>query len=143
MRILFSSLLFIFASVSGYSQKKASQSVPEFAKGKFVDDYGITYQISDSLWKQQPNVVYRIIKWNPEKQYIIAQNGANNPSDRDLYTRIDYMTFNNMDPFNWGFCLTQYKASSIAEAEATAAADRENPRKGCNGYPFSRMKRAK
>jgi hypothetical protein len=46
-----------------------------------------------------------------------------------------------MAPFLWGFCLTTYDAKTIEEAQTKAKADRANPRKGCNGYPFSRMKR--
>jgi hypothetical protein len=51
------------------------------------------------------------------------------------------MYFSNMAPFSWGFCLTKYNAKSIEIAEATIPADRTNPRKGCAGYPFSRMKK--
>ena len=97
--------------------------------------------IDDSLWTQFPKAKYHILKWNAEKQYIIAQNDANNPSDKNLYTRIDYMTFANMAPYEWGFCLTVYDAQTSAVAEAVEKADRTNPRKGCNGFPFSRMKR--
>lgn len=109
--------------------------------GHFMDDYGIKYMITDSLFLQEPDIRYRIIKRSAEEKYIIAKNGNENPSDRNLYTRIDYMTFENMEPFLWGFCYTVYNAGSDAEAEAAAAADRANPRTGCNKFPFSRLKR--
>ena len=143
MRKYFFCLFFTLISFASFSQTRNPQPIPEFTQGKFMDDYGISYKITDSLWTQYPNVVYRIIKWDREKQYIIAQNDINNPSEKGLYTRIDFTTLNNMEPYGWGFCLTQYKAISKEEAEATAAADRSNPKKGCNGYPFSRMKRTK
>jgi hypothetical protein len=44
-----------------------------------------------------------------------------------------------MGQWKWGYCLTAYKAATDAQAGATAAADRENPKTGCGGYPFSRM----
>ncbi|HTD94098.1 MAG TPA: hypothetical protein VK644_09810 [Chitinophagaceae bacterium] len=47
-----------------------------------------------------------------------------------------------MAPFEWGFCLTVYNAKSDSLATQATPADRNHPRKGCNGYPFSRMKRA-
>ncbi len=114
---------------------------PDFALGSFMDDYGITYSINDTLWVQNPTTKYHIIKWNPEKQYLVAKNDAGNKTDGNKYTRIDYMTFSNMEPWRWGFCLTVYDAATDQIAEQTAYVDRQNPKKGCNGYPFSRMKK--
>lgn len=130
-------VIFLFLCISLQAQTKA----PEMIKGNFMDDYKITYTINDTLWIQKPNAKYHIIKWNEKEQYLIARNDKNNPADGDLYTRIDYMTFENMAPFLWGFCLSAYNAKTEAEAEAVKIADRANPRKGCNGFPFSRMKR--
>lgn len=109
--------------------------------GNFSDDYSIHYIITDSAFIQLPKISYSIIKWNVKEKYIIAQNGALNPSDKNLFTRIDYMEFENMNPFLWGFCYTEYKAPNIKAAEKAISADRLNPKKGCNGYPFSRLKR--
>lgn len=133
--ILIAILLLLFINL--LAQTKA----PEMLKGNFMDDYKITYTINDTLWTQKPNAKYHIIKWNEKEQYLIARNDKNNSTDGGLYTRIDYMTFENMSPFLWGFCLSAYNASIEAEAEAVKIADRANPRKGCNGFPFSRMKR--
>ena len=38
--------------------------------------------------------------------------------------------------------LTAYEAPTADSAEATRTARPETPRTGCNGYPYSRMKRA-
>ena len=114
---------------------------PEFVLGSFIDDYGISYSINDSLWIQNPTMKFHIIKWNHEKQYLVAKNDAANKEDANKYTRIDFMTFTGMEPYKWGFCLTVYNAESDDIAEKTAYVDRLNPKKGCNGYPFSRMKR--
>lgn len=120
---------------------KAQQKVPSFLIGDFMDDYKINYTINDTLWIQHPNTKYHIIKWNIAAQYVVAKNDQDNKSDANKYTRIDYMTFTGMEPFLWGFCLTNYNAETDKAAEETAAADRQNPKKGCNGYPFSRMKK--
>ncbi|HTN00017.1 MAG TPA: hypothetical protein VL088_14775 [Pedobacter sp.] len=114
---------------------------PEFVLGSFTDDYGITYTINDTLWVQNPSMKFHIIRWNPEKQYLVAKNDSANKADANKYTRIDYMTFTGMAPWQWGFCLTVYNAESDEIAEKTAYVDRQNPKKGCNGYPFSRMKK--
>ncbi len=122
-------------------QKQITDTIPAMILGNFMDDYGIRYSITDSLWLQRPGIKYHIIKWNVKEQYLIAKNDDNNPSEMGLYSRIDYTSFNNMEPFLWGFCLTVYNAKNDSIAEFTAHADRLNPRKGCNGFPFSRMKR--
>ncbi len=129
-------LLFPFFAIAQSPKIKA----PLFALGNFTDDYGIKYSINDTLWIQHPNIKYHIVSWHAEGQYLIAKNGSGHKANTDKYTRIDFMTFDQMEPWRWGFCLTNYKAESDLEALATITADRKNPKKGCNGYPFSRMK---
>jgi hypothetical protein len=138
-------LLLVFVLTKSYGQAHPASAIkpPAYLTGSFEDDYQIRYKINDTLWLQLPNTRFHIIKWNPEKMYLIAKSDAKNPGEGNLYTRIDYMTFDNMGAWKWGYCLTAYNAATDAIAEATAAADRGNPMKGCNGYPFSRMKRVK
>jgi hypothetical protein len=112
-------------------------------KGTFTDDYGIKYTIDDTLFWQQPSARYHIINWNKEMQYLLVKNDDNNPSEKGLYSRIDYMQFKDMEPFTWGFCLTVYDAKDTSVAMKVPSANRDIPKKGCNGYPFSRMKAVK
>lgn len=127
---------------SGYIQRQpAVDSIPAVFIGNFKDDYGIGYSVTDSLFTQHPNVKYHILRWNLKEHYFIAKNDTNNPSEQGLYSRIDYMEFTGMEPFNWGFCLTSYNAATDLAAEQATSADRTNPKKGCGGFPFSRMKR--
>lgn len=145
MKILIQAIFLLAALVNcktaGKTSSRFSKSIPSLIEGKFIDDYGIRYTINDTLWTQHPGINYHIIKWNIKEQYIIAANDSKNPGEAGLYTRIDYMSFENMEPFRWGFCLTVYDAKTDTEAETKAKADRQNPRKGCGGFPFSRMKR--
>ena len=124
-----------------YPHKNTTDTIPAFVLGDFMDDYGIRYNVTDSLFLQKPGIKYHIIKWNIKEQYLIARNDNKNPSEAGLYSRIDYMQFNNMKPFLWGFCLTVYNAKTDSLAEFTTRPDRMNPVKGCGGFPFSRMKR--
>jgi hypothetical protein len=136
-------LLFVcLLSVAGVTGKTThrNDTIPEFMQGKFKDDYGIKYEINDTLWFQLPKSKFRIIKWNLKEQYLVARNGDGNPGDGGLYTRIDFMEFKNMSPWKWGYCLTAYDAPTDIAAEAMAKADRKHPKTGCNGFPFSRMK---
>ena len=139
---LFTACLSTVAYSGVYPQKKTTDTIPQKLQGNFEDDYGIRYNINDTLWTQFPNIKYHIIIWNTAEQYLLARNDNKNPSEAGLYTRIDYMSFSNMEPFLWGFCLTVYNATTIEEARTKAKADRQNPRKGCGGFPFSRMKRS-
>jgi len=134
-------ILLTFTRIQAQTQPATAIKPPDYLLGTFEDDYQIRYKITDTLWLQLSNTRFHIIKWNLEKKYIIAKNDEKNPGEGGLYTRIDYMTFDNMAPWKWGYCLTAYNAPTDAAAEATAAADRANPMKGCGGYPFSRMKR--
>jgi hypothetical protein len=128
-------------SATGSFYFPVKDSIPSLLLGNFIDDYGIRYTITDSLWIQYPAARYHILKWNLQEQYIIARNDDKNPDDKGLYTRIDYMPFENMEPYGWGFCLAVYNAKSDSIAERTGHADRRNPKKGCGGFPFSRMKK--
>lgn len=118
-------------------------SIPSLLAGKFIDDYGISYTVTDSVWTQHPNSRYYILKWNYAEQYIIAKNDSANNSGAGLFTRIDYTMLDGMGPYQWGFCLSVYDAKSESMAEGGYRADKKNPRTGCNGFPFSRMKRTK
>lgn len=120
-----------------------ADSIPIRLTGNFMDDYGISYTITDSVWVQHPKTRYHIIKWNYPEEYIIAKNDSENSSAAGLFTRIDYTIFADMEPYQWGFCLSVYDARSESFAETGYKADKKNPRKGCNGFPFSRMKRIK
>ena len=132
-------LLIVFGFIANGQNTKTK--APSFVLGAFKDDYGISYSINDTLWIQNPNIKYHIIKWNSKKQYLVAKNDAKNITDGNKYTRIDFMIFNEMEPYLWGFCLTAYDAETDIIAEKNAYVDRQNPKKGCNGYPFSRMKK--
>ena len=115
--------------------------LPSAIKGNFSDDYGSSYLISDSQLLQQPGNNYRLVLCDTASKFIIARNDSSNSTEPGLYTRIDYMFFSGMEPWAWGYCLTVYNAVSDAAAIAAKPADRNNPRKGCNGFPFTRMKR--
>jgi hypothetical protein len=108
--------------------------------GQFEDDYGIQYAVSQEEWQQIGYARYRIERWDREGQYLIAQNHASNPTGAGLWTRIDWMPL-DMPPYSWAFCLTEYEADSADDAAAAQPPNRDEPRTGCGGHPFSRMKR--
>jgi len=127
--------------VSTDTTRNSKKSLPAFLKGTFEDDYGERYTINDTLWIQLPGAKYHIVDCDTTEQYLLVQNDKANKTDGGLFTRIDYMNFTGMEPYRWGFCLTIYNASTLEKAKATLIADRKNPKIGCSGFPFSRMKR--
>src|SRR5690606_28371723 len=62
--------------------------------------------------------------------------------DGGLWTRIDWVELSDMDPWQWGFCIAAWDAPTADSAAAVAVARRDTPRTGCNGRPFTRMRRA-
>lgn len=122
-------------------RKATGPVLPQWMKGVFSDDYGIRYTITDTVFSMEGSAKYHILTWNERDQYLLARNDSSNKTDKGLYTRLDYMKFAGMEPYTWGYCFTVYNAVDTVTALRQAAADRNNPKKGCNGYPFSRMKR--
>ncbi len=133
-------LLIYGCNTTARTNRQTLKKIPTTLLGRFKDDYSSSYKITPNEWTQGKNIKYHLLLYNPTDNYIIAKNDEANPSDAGLFTRIDIMYFENMDSWQWGFCLTAFKAKSVEEAINTVSADRSNPRKGCNGYPFSRMK---
>lgn len=127
--------LFLFISCSN-----KENSVPDYIIGDFQDDYNIEYQLSKELFIMKPSTRFHILEWNTTEQYFIAKNDSLNSYDSNLYSRIDWVKLEDMPPFEWAFCLSAYDASSIHSARSVNITDRSNPKTGCNGYPFSRMK---
>jgi hypothetical protein len=119
----------------------APVQAPALLRGDFTDDYRGRFSISDTVWFQQPRNRFRIVEWHAQEQYLIAQNGADDPTAPGRWSRIDWMVLEGMAPYTWGFCLTAYQAPSQAAARATPPATRATPRTGCNGFPFTRMQR--
>ncbi len=141
--IIIIAALFLFTQCHStrHSAGNSLKQIPADLIGNFTDDYGIRYSISEKLWLQHPNAKYHLLQYDSAGKFFIAKNDSKNPSDTNLYSRIDIMRFSNMEPWRWGFCLAVYNAKTPEEAIAATGADRSNPKKGCGGYPFSRMKR--
>jgi hypothetical protein len=139
-------LLFLLSSLvtgnaSGGSKKQPPVVIPDFLIGRFRDDYGITYTITQQYFLQEPSWKYHIIKYDSVGMFFIARNDAGNDYEPGKYSRIDIMRFPGATPYTWGYCIVTYDADNAASAETRLKADKSNPKKGCDGFPFSRMKR--
>jgi len=110
-------------------------------KGTWSDDYEINYMIKDQTWKMGNEITFHILEWDESNQFVIVENDKSNAYNAGQYSRIDYIFLKDMKPYQWAFCLTAYDKETASDARNTAAADGNNPKSGCNGFPFSRMKR--
>lgn len=142
-RILSAAFIAVTGScVSGVGGPASSDPVlPNALVGEFADDYGIEYTITSSEWFQRPRARYQIVRADTTARYLVARNDDRNPGDGGLWTRIDWIVLEGMPPYEWAFCLSAYDAPTMAAAEAVTHARRDTPRTGCNGHPFSRMRR--
>jgi hypothetical protein len=108
--------------------------------GRWIDDYGGQYIITDSLWTHGRNR-YHVLQWVSDSLFLVARNDSANAGERGLYTRIDWMPLTDMAPWRWAYCLSAYRAPSPDSARRTTTADRTSPRVGCHRFPFSRLRR--
>ena len=135
-------LVIAFGAVtSGCAASPAAESAPALLLGEFVDDYGIRYSIDADQWVQHPGVRYHLRAWDPADRFVVAENDSGNPGDGGLWTRIDWTILADSSEYEWAFCYAAYRAPTQAEAVLAEGTRRDTPRTGCNGYPFSRMKR--
>lgn len=113
---------------------------PEHLIGDFEDDYGIRYSISRASWLQGEGTEYRIEQWDEEGRTVLVRGPAIG-DDPGLWTRIDWVELpDDGSGYTWGYCYAAYDAESESAVREAPAADRLNPRDGCGGYPFSRMR---
>ncbi len=124
----------------GVADPPAREEPPAHLLGEWEDDYGNRFTITSVGWLLHSSSRYDVLRWSTGDQYLIARNAAANPSDPGLWTRIDWVELEGMEPLRWAFCLSAYNAETAEAAEAVTIADRSALRTGCNGFPFSRMK---
>ena len=117
-------------------------TLPPFMVGAFEDDYGVQYHIDNKVFQMLPNDQFYILSVNQEAGFIILQNDSLNSFAPSLFTRIDYQELTQMAPYEWAFCFSSFEAASVAHAVDSVHTQETDLMKGCNGYPFSRMKRS-
>jgi hypothetical protein len=116
-------------------------SLPTFLIGAFEDDYGVQYHIDQEVFHLLPDDRYHILSVHRAEGYIILQNDSLNSFASGLFTRIDYQKLEDMEPYEWAFCFSSYDAASIEEATNQINTQKTDLKTGCDGFPFSRMKR--
>ena len=116
---------------------------PPFMLGHFVDDYGIPYSITRDAWVQGRAGRYTVVEWDPEARWALLRSGSASASGSEVWTRIDWVELGGPgQEYPWAYCYGAYDQPDAEAARSAPASRRDSPRTGCNGFPFSRMKRA-
>ncbi|NRB48148.1 MAG: hypothetical protein HRU41_10785 [Saprospiraceae bacterium] len=122
--------------------KYGHESLPAFLIGEFEDDYGVHYQIDQQVFRLLPNDKFHIKGVNKAEGFLILQNDSLNTYAPSLFTRIDYQKLKNMDPYEWAFCFSSFEEVSVEDATNKVNTQKTDLMTGCNGFPFSRMKKS-
>jgi hypothetical protein len=130
------------AGRSGLSTAQPTGEPPAYVLGSFVDDYGGHHTISTNEWRQGDDDRYRIVRWNADARYLIAENNSSSPASLGRWTRIDWVRLDGIPPYTWAFCFSAFQVKTAAAAESSVVAKTDIARTGCNGYPFTRMRAA-
>ena len=118
-----------------FSYLPSDGDTPPYLLGDFKDDYDIKYTISDSTWIMYPDFQLDILTIDSIEMFVLGYDQSDS-----TYTRIDFMKFQNQGDYTWGFCYTSYGKKDPSDALSGNSANRDTPKTGCNGFPFSRMK---
>lgn len=133
----------ILAATTASAAPLGRETLPSFMIGRFVDDYGIEYRISQLHWHQLPDSRFDIGPIiNVDDRYLVARLSDDiDAGDRPgRWVRIDWLELEEGSEYPWAFCYAAYEQASMEAALAGTASDRSTPRTGCNGFPFSRMR---
>ena len=122
--------------------KSNNNSLPAFLIGEFEDDDGVQYQIDQQAFRLLPDDKFHIISVNKADGFLILQNDSLNTYAPSLFTRIDYQKLEDMKPYEWAFCFSSFKEASIKDATNRVNTQKTDLMTGCNGFPFSRMKKS-
>ena len=113
---------------------------PAFLLGAFVDDYGAEYVITEESWSQGSSE-YHVVAWDAGSSRVLARNADSNPTEAGLWSRFEWIKLDPGSEYEWAYCHIVYDGESREEARSKPPANRAEPRSGCNGHPFTRMKR--
>lgn len=104
--------------------------------GHFVDDYSEERTVTPDRWTPHRGPALVVERWSVGEQWLLLRH-----PESALWTRVDWVEFDDSE-WRWGFCLTSWDQPSADAAlrEGAGVADRANPRIGCNGSPFTRMR---
>jgi hypothetical protein len=105
--------------------------------GVHVDSWATDITVTDTTWTQVSTVgtsIFAISQFDNADDWAVAQNDAANTYNPNLWSRVDWTTYQG----DLYVCQTAYDAADEATAVATTAADATDPTTaGCGGFSWS------
>lgn len=131
----------LIAGLMGCASVRPAPLAPAVLLGDFVDDYDTRYRLTADRFREG-RTTYRIVEWQPAAEYLLAQQTDSTGADLARWSRFDWVMLPDQGVYRWGYCHSAWRAPSLDSARRTLVVDRTNPRRGCNGHPFTRMRAA-
>lgn len=103
--------------------------------GVYVDDQDVSQHVTESEWVSGQSV-FTFEQFEPDSDFAIAKNSADNPDNPGLFTRIDWTSDSDEQLY---FCLTVNDASDLSSAIRTPRADVTSLESGCHGDAFDAL----
>ena len=99
--------------------------------GEWEDNYGTSYTITQTDIQDSWGSSFSITEYNNAENWLIAQNGASNPYNPNLWSKFEWFVDTEIY-----YCQSAYDAPDADTAHAIAS-DTNDKQTGCNGFPWS------
>lgn len=99
--------------------------------GIWEDNYTTTIEITQTEMSDSWGSTYTITDYNNDERWLVAQNGANNAYNPNLWSKFEWFVDSEIY-----YCQTAYDAAD-AESAIAAMSDQSDKDAGCNGFPWS------
>lgn len=120
--------------------------------GSYLDQYGGPHTITASAWLSGPSL-FHLLDFSNDETWAVARNDCANAYFPGLYSRFEWLVVEGGEGGAAGaagaggaaaagstyFCQIGYDEASQVAARQLPPADRANLKKGCNGFPWSRL----
>jgi hypothetical protein len=101
--------------------------------GSYTDNWGGEHVVSAFLWKSGASL-YAISSFSNEDGWIVAQNGSENSSNPDLWSKLEWY----FEADSLYYCQSAYNATDPETAQSTMA-DKTDLEVGCGGFSWSTL----
>lgn len=104
--------------------------------GEYTDEFGGDHVITADTWTDAYSGVYTITSFDNAEGVIIAQNGADNAFDPNLWSQFNWFD----DGTSLYYCQIAYNAADQAAAAAQPKANSTGvATDGCNGFSWTNL----
>ena len=133
--LILSALLFLLGCADEGKDQEESLAIA----GTWQDGFSTTHTIGDDSWVQTAETgsfSFTITHYDNDARFAIAQNGADNAFNPNLWSRFDWV-YKSQQLY---ICQVAYSEQTAAAAQAAEAADTTDPAtSGCGGFTWTAL----